>query len=163
MCCENKNHILDLYFREGNEDKYPEIKEHLERCESCKEYLTELRQTMGMLSELEEEEPSKDLFDNILSEVSVSVPKPAKKKTGVELVPVLQIAFGEIFLFSLIYFIKTQLTLMPLWKTLEKCWLVQSVGSVGISVIVVLIVGSFITLSLAPVLLMESDKRNSFN
>lgn len=163
MICENKNQILDLYFHEGNIEEHPEIKEHIASCESCREYLGTLSRTMDMLSELEEEEPSKDLFNNILSEVSVSIPKPSKKRTGVELMPVLQIAFGEIFLFSIIYFIRIQITSMALWKTIEKCWIVESIGSVGLSVIIVLIAGSFITLSLAPILLMDSDKRNSFN
>jgi hypothetical protein len=163
MDCENKNHLLDLYFHEGKEDEHSQMKEHIAECDDCRENLDLLDKTMKMLSKLEDEEPSKDLFDNILSEVSLSVPKPAKKRTGIEIIPILQIACGEIFLFTLIYFIKIRLTSMPFWNALEKCWIVQSIGSAGVSVIVVLIVGSFITLSLAPVLLWESNKRNSFN
>ncbi|MDP4175713.1 MAG: hypothetical protein Q8933_17180 [Bacteroidota bacterium] len=163
MYCENKNHILDLYFLEGREEEHSEMKEHIENCEGCREYLKSLKETMDMLSELKEEEPAKDLFGNILAEVSVSVPKPSKKRTGVELLPVLQIVFGEIFLFSLIYFIKIQITQMPFWEIIEKNWIVQSLGGVGISVIVVLVAGSFITLAMAPILLMESKRKNSFN
>ncbi|MGE5432141.1 MAG: anti-sigma factor family protein [Syntrophomonadaceae bacterium] len=163
MYCENKNHLLDLYFLEGSEEEHAEMTEHIKHCGNCREYLESLTETMDMLSELKEEEPGKDLFSNILSEVSVSVPKPSKKRTGVELVPVLQIAFGEIFLFSLIYFIKMQITLLPFWKIIERNWIIQSLGDAGVSVVLVLVAGSFITLAMAPILLMESDRKNSFN
>ncbi|MGE5402920.1 MAG: anti-sigma factor family protein [Ignavibacteriales bacterium] len=163
MYCENKNYLLDLYFLEGNENEHPEIREHVAGCESCREYLAALKGTMDMLSILPEEKPADDLFGKILSEVSTSVPKQKKVKKGVELVPILQIAFGEIFLFLLMYFIKVQLTLMPFWNTVEKSWIVQSLGSVGVSAVIILLAGSFITLAMAPILLLESEKQNSFN
>ncbi|MCU7496140.1 MAG: hypothetical protein HF314_18765 [Ignavibacteria bacterium] len=163
MYCENKNRILDLYFLEGSEDERTEVTEHMKNCESCRKYLESLKDTMNLLSELKEEEPAKDLFSNILSEVSVLVPQPSKKKPGVDLIPVLQIAFGEVFLFSLIYFIKIQIALLPFWNMIEKNWIIQSLGDTGVSVALVLIAGSFITLAMAPVLLMESDRKNSFN
>ncbi|HEX2868174.1 MAG TPA: hypothetical protein VHO03_14105 [Ignavibacteriales bacterium] len=163
MYCDNKNHLLDLYFHEGSEKERAEMAEHVKQCNSCREYLEGLEETMNLLSELKEEEPAKDLFGSILAEVSVSVTKPSKKKTGVDLLPVLQIAFGEIFLFSLIYFIKSQITLLPFWNILEKNWIIQSIGGAGVSVVLVLIAGSFITLAMAPVLLLESDRKKSFN
>lgn len=163
MYCENKNHILDLYFLEGSEEEHAAVTEHIKNCAGCRQYLEDLKETMNILSELKEEEPAKNLFGNILSEVSVPVPKPSKKKTGVELIPLLQIAFGEIFLFSLIYFIKIQITLLPFWKTIENNWIIQSLGDAGVSVAIVLIAGSFITLAMAPILLMESNRKNSFN
>jgi hypothetical protein len=39
--------------------------------------------------------------------------------------------------------------------------IVQSIGSLGVSVVLVLIAGSFITLALAPILLMDSNKKFS--
>jgi hypothetical protein len=163
MNCENKNNLLDLYFLEGNGHNHSEIKAHVEACENCREYLGILKQTMNLLDKIDEEVPAPKVFQNILSDVSVSIPKPAKRRTGVELIPILQIAFGEIFLFSLIYFLKIQLTAMPIWKAIQNHWLVQSIGSVGISIILVLLVGSFMTLSIAPILLFESNERKSFS
>jgi len=163
MYCENKNHLLDLYFLEGNEHEHSEMREHVANCQSCREYLGTLKETMSMLDKLEEKEPSPVIFDNILAEVSVSIPKPVKQKTGVQVIPILQIAFGEIFLFSLIYFLKIQITLMPAFKAVQNHWLVQSIGSVGIAVLIVLTLGTFITLSIAPVLLFESKERKSFS
>ncbi|MCU7501133.1 MAG: hypothetical protein HF300_17305 [Ignavibacteria bacterium] len=163
MYCENKNHLLDLYFHEGSEEDHAEVAEHIKTCQSCREYLESLDGTMNLLSELKEEEPRGDLFGSILREVSVPVIKPTKKKTGVELLPVLKIAFGEIFLFALVYFIKIQITLLPFWNIIEKNWIIRSLGDTGVSVALVLIAGSFITLAMAPILLMESNRKNSFN
>ncbi|MGE5499626.1 MAG: hypothetical protein ACM3Q2_16225 [Syntrophothermus sp.] len=160
---ENKNHLLDLFFLEGKETEYSELKEHVAGCENCREYLCSLQQTMNMLSRLEDEEPGKNVFNNILSDISPSVPIPSNRKKVLGLMPVLQIVFGEMFLFALIYFIKLQITIMPFWKSIENNWIIQSIGSIGVSVIIVLAAGSFIALSLAPVLLFESEKRNSFN
>jgi hypothetical protein len=163
MYCENKNHLLDLYFLEGNENEHSEIREHVENCKECRDYLGTIKRTMSILDEIPEQEPSINLFEKIAEEISVSIPKPLQQKSDIQLVPILQIAFGEIFLFSLIYFLKIQLTLLPLWKSIQDHWFVQSLGSAGISVILVLIAGSFITLSLAPVLLFESKGRKNFN
>ncbi len=163
MKCDNKHNLLDLYFLEGNESKHSETKEHLAECKKCREYIASVKETMTLLDKVDEEKPSAKVFENILAEVSVSAPQPAKRKSGVQLVPILQIAFGEIFLFAIIYFLKIQLTNAPIWKSIQNHWLIQSIGGVGLSVIIVLIVGSFITLSIAPVLLFESDSKKKFS
>lgn len=163
MKCDNKHNLLDLYFLEGNENRHSDTKQHLEECEKCREYISSIKQTMAVLDKIDEEKPSPKVFENILAEVSVSVPQPVKRKPGVQLVPILQIAFGEIFLFAIIYFLKIQLTNAPIWKSIQNHWLIQSIGGVGLSVIIVLLVGSFITLSIAPVLLFESESRKKFS
>jgi predicted anti-sigma-YlaC factor YlaD len=162
MNCENKNHLLDLYFTEGTEQEMNEVRVHVANCENCREYIASIKGTMNTLDKLENEAPSANVFDNILAEVSESVEKPAVRKSGVQLTSILQIAFGEIFLFALIYFLKIQITLMPIWNTVQNNWLVKSLGSGGIAVIIVLIAGAFITLSFAPVLLFESNSKKSF-
>ncbi|MDR3626636.1 MAG: hypothetical protein P4L45_07375 [Ignavibacteriaceae bacterium] len=163
MNCENKNHLLNLYFSEGSEQELNETREHVANCEDCREYIASVKGTMNILDKLENEAPSANVFDNILAEVSESVRKPAVRKSGIQLTSILQIAFGEIFLFALIYFLKIQITLMPLWSTVQNNWLVKSLGSSGIAVVIVLIAGAFITLSFAPILLFESNSKKNFN
>lgn len=162
MNCENKNHLLDLYFSEGYEQELIETREHVANCENCRAYIASIKDAIVTLDKLEDEAPSADVFDNILTEVSGSVQKPAVRKPSIQLTSILQIAFGEIFLFSLIYFLKIQITLIPFWSTMQNYWLVKFVGSSGIAVIIVLIAGAFITLSFAPILLFESNSKKSF-
>jgi hypothetical protein len=161
MSCANKHELLDLYFHEGKDDRLSELSEHAAHCAECRVYLAAIKRTMGMLSRLEDETPPEAVLTKILADVSVSQPAPAHKKTGVDVVPILQIAFGEIFVFALIYFIKIQLSFTSIWEAVEQYRIVQSIGSLGVSVILVLLAGSFITLALAPILLMESNKKFS--
>lgn len=161
MSCINKHELLDLFFHEGTEARLSELSEHAAHCAECRVYLATTKQTMNLLGALGEEAPPETVIANILEQVSVSHPIPPHKKTGLNVVPVLQIAFGEIFVFALIYFIKIRISFTPFWEFMEQYRIVQSIGSLGISVILVLLAGSFITLALAPILLMDSNKKFS--
>jgi len=163
MICENKNNLLDLYYSEGSLRERNEIMAHVADCENCGNYIAAIQETTDWLNKLENEAPPAFVIDNILENVSESVKKPAARKSGVQLVSVLQIAFGEIFLLGIIYFLKIQITLLPFWNALEKHWLVKSLGSSGIAVIIILIAGAFITLSFAPILLFESNSKKNFS
>ena len=161
MSCTHKHELLDLYFHEGEEDRWSELSEHAARCAECRMYLSSIKHTMKLLSALDEEEPAERVLTHILADVAVSPPKPSYRKTGVEVVPVLQIAFGEIFVFGLIYFIKIQLSVTSLWESVARYPMVQAMGNFGFAVVLVLIAGSFITLAMAPILLMDANKKFS--
>jgi hypothetical protein len=90
------------------------------------------------------------------------VPKPVSIKPAVRVTAILQIVFGELFLFAMIYFLKIQITQMPFWSSIQNNWFVTVLGSSGIAVLVVLTAGAFITLSIAPILLSESGRKRSF-
>lgn len=161
MACDRIHQLPDLFFREGEDKRLAELSEHAAHCHECRMFLSSMKRTMGMLSALAEEEPPPQVLDRILTEVSASHPKPAAVQTGVRLVPVLQIAFGEIFLFALMYFIKIQISFSWLEDWIMRYPVIRSIGSMGVSVIIVLLAGSFVTLALAPILLMESNKKFS--
>jgi hypothetical protein len=161
MPCPNVHQLLDLYFHEGNEEALAEVNAHASRCAECRMVLGTFKRTLRSLSILEEEEPPAAVLPAILEEVSASRPKQAYRRTGVDVVPVLQIAFGEILVFALIYFVKIQLSAAPIWEVIGRIPFLRSIGSVGVSVALVLLAGSFITLALAPVLLMDSKNKFS--
>jgi len=161
MSCVNTHHLLDLYFHEGAEDRMAEVNEHASRCAECRMYLGSVKHSMRLLSALGEEAPPPRVLANILEDVAVVPARPPLAKTGVEVVPILQIAFGEIFVFALIYFIKIQISFTSLWETIGQYPVVGSIGTFGVSVVLVLLAGSFITLALAPVLLMDADRKFS--
>ncbi len=162
MYCENKNNLLDLYFLEGSDSHLSQIREHVQKCNECQEYLNTLKTTMDVLDKVEEINPSLKVFENILAEVSTSIPKPVLQKQGVPVIPILQIAFGQIFLLAIIYILNLKLTLSPFWNSIKDNWIVQSFGAFGIAFLVVVCIGTFITLALAPVLLFEAKERKSF-
>jgi hypothetical protein len=159
---ENKNLLLDLFYKEKSGNELKEIREHTDSCSSCTEYLDSIKETMTKLDMIEIEEPPSHIFANILSEVSESVPKTVSIKPAVQITAILQIVFGEMFLFAMIYFLKIQITRMPFWSSIQNNWFVTALGSSGIAVLVVLIAGAFLTFSIAPILLFESDRERSF-
>ena len=160
---ENKNMLLDLYYKEESGYELSEIQEHTASCNTCTEYLDSIKETMTKLDRLENEEPPSHIFANILAEVSESVPKTVSIKPAVKVTAILQIVFGELFLFAMIYFLKIQITQMPFWSSMQNNWFVMALGSSGIAVLIVLTAGAFITLSIAPILLLESGKEKSFS
>jgi hypothetical protein len=48
---------------------------------------------------------------------------------------------------------------LPLWPSLAKLWIVQTLGSFGFVALAFLGIGAFITLSLAPILYFDLNKR----
>ena len=163
MYCDNKNHLLDLYFLEGSEHKLDGLRRHLETCESCRDYYASIKNTMAALDKLGEEEPAEGVFDKILIEVSKSTPVPLRQKARASILPILQLAIGPIFLFGIIYFLNLKLPLLPFWEKISDYWMVQTIGTLGISTIIVLCIGTFLTLSFLPVLVFESRDRRSFS
>lgn len=159
MICENKNNLIDLFFHEGDEHKLSKIREHAANCKNCSKYLESLRKTIDMLDVLEDEKPSEKVFDNIMKEISSSSSKQVMQKNSRLLIPILAIALGQMILFVIVYFIKVKIDLMPVWESISKSWLLKSLGSTGAAVICILIVGAFLTLSFAPILMFESKKK----
>jgi hypothetical protein len=161
MSCTMNNQLLDLFFHEGEDDRLSELSSHAAHCADCRTSLAAMKRTLNLMSELREEEPAESVIRNILADVSVSHPKPSPRKAEVDVVPILQIAFGEIFVFALIYFIKIQISFTSFWQAVDQYRILQSIGSLGVSIILVLLAGSFITLALAPILLMDANKKFS--
>lgn len=161
MNCEYQNRLLDLYFSEASELELSEIQEHVASCDNCRSYIASIKETLKILDQLENEAPSANILNNILAEVLESKNKPDYYKLVIKSTSILKIVVGQIFLCPLIYLLKIQLTQLRFWSLVQNNWLVQLLGNNGIAFIILLIAGSFITLSIAPILLLQSyEKRN---
>lgn len=161
MNCEYQNRLLDLYFSEASELELNEIREHVAGCDNCRSYLASIKETLKILDQLENEAPSANILNNILAEVLESKNKPDYNKLVIKSTSILKIVIGQILLCPLIYLLKILLTQLHFWSLVQNNWLVQLLGNYGIAFIIFLIAGSFITLSIAPMLLLQSyEKRN---
>jgi hypothetical protein len=163
MKCENKNKILDYYFLERSEAELADIRAHISSCENCQEYLQSIKHTMVLLNKVESEKPSVNIFENILKEIEPSTVKRTKPRNSISVIPILQIAFGQIFLITVMYLVQTKLILSSVWDSISKLWFVQIFGSAGVAFAIVLSLGVFIALSISPVLLFESRKNKSIS
>ncbi len=158
MYCQNKNYLLDLIYNEGNESYLNDIRRHVSSCTVCSENLKEMKSTMNTLNTIVLEKPSPNLFDNILKGIDNTVPIVESKRSDYSVIPVLQILAGLVFIYTIVYLISLKLSLSPLWDLIKNNWIVKSIGSIGIAIIAVLIVGTFFTLSISPILYLNSQQ-----
>ena len=158
----NKNRLLEYFYNEVTEHELLKIREHLHSCSVCEEYLKTLEQTTVSLNQLPDQSPQGNTFDLIQKEISIAPQKLTQKRQLFSALTFFQIALSIHFILAMIYFVQSKLSLLPIWESLEKLWFFETVGSFGVVLVLFFCIGSFITLSIAPILLFDSEKTNHF-
>lgn len=153
----NKNRLLEYFYREGSEKEIKRTREHLHDCPDCREYLHTLEQTAGILNQLPEEVPPEKTFDLMIKDMDILPVKTMQKRQVVLALPYLQIALSIPFILAVLYFFQSKLRILPVWEILGKYSIIQVLGSYGLVAVIFFLIGSFVTLALAPVLL-DSEK-----
>lgn len=159
----NKNKILDIYYNEASLKEKETTQNHIKECNLCAEYLESLNMIEKKLDFLHEQKPSDKVLSNILESVETVPTRELKSETTIEIAPFFHIVLGLVFLSAFVYFIVLQLSTITLWKSIEEHWFIQIFGSVGIPVIIVLTIGTFISLALTPILIFELNNNKSNN
>ena len=159
MCEMNKNHLLGLFFHEGTEREEKKIRNHVSQCIQCQEYLIVLEQTHDRLHQWPDEMPRTDTLDQIMKNIPEPPVKQAATKPASPLVPLLWIPLSALAILTIILLVKDIVTRLPLWQTIENLWVVQQLGSFGVTAILVFLVGITITLALTPILIFESRSK----
>ena len=154
-----KNSLLKLFYKEASPQEELKLQKHLTTCEECREYMQFLNR-MGMtLDKLPEERPLSNTFERIMENIPEEQPRTAFARPVISAAPFFQIAFSMVFIVLLIYFVQSKISLLPIWNSLQKFWLVDAIGSFGLMMLIFFAVGTFITLSLAPVLYFDLNKK----
>lgn len=156
----NKNDILDLFFHEETSRQEKKISTHIQHCQSCQEYLTTLNQADQVLSQLPEEQPLPQSFDLILANISPIGIKPTPTRSIFSSKPILHITFALALILISIYFVQMKVSLLPIWQSLKQLWLIKAFGSFGIVTVLFFCIGTFITLSLTPILVFKTKQFN---
>lgn len=156
---ENKNPILDLYFHEGTHGEERRTERHVRHCPQCRDYQETLARVDGFLTTWADEAPASDTLEHILQRLPAERPMLKSDRTRISFLPILEIAAVLVMILAGLYGLQSLLHRLPLWKVLEQNWVVQSLGSFGVTVILFFVLGTFITLCLSPVLLMEAPKK----
>ena len=160
---ENKNQILSLFYHEGTYREQKKIRKHVQTCDSCQEYLHELKRTEFALNKLKEEKPLPNTLDMILENIPSVQPKLAKQKKVLPVLPFIHISSSILFILSLLYIIHNKFSVSSLWQSLEKYAVLQSIGSFGVIIFVFFCIGTFITLALFPTLFFDSQKQENIH
>ncbi len=159
MCDMNKNHLLTLYFHEGTKREERKIQRHVNQCKECRDYLLTLDSTNQTLQQWQDQSPLANTWDLILAEIPEKKPAPALEKTAVPILPILKIIFSIGLLLVIVYFIHDKISILPFWQTLVESWPGRFLGSFGVTAVLVSLLGILVTLSLVPVIMLESQSR----
>lgn len=155
----NKNSLLKLFYREASPQEESELRKHLTTCKECQNYMQFLNRMGATLDKLPEERPLPNTFEKIMENIPVKQPRTVFARPTISAAPFFKIAFSMVFIVLLIYFVQSKISLLPIWDSLQKFWLVDAIGSFGLMMLIFFIVGTFITLSLAPVLYFDINRK----
>jgi hypothetical protein len=159
MSHENKDTLLSLFYHEASPQEEQGARKHLAACEDCREYMQVLSRMNSALNQWQDERPLPDTFDRILANIPPEQPRTMYVKPGISARPIFNIAFALISILLLIYFVQSQISALPLWQSLARYWIVQALGSFGFVALAFFGITTFFTLSLAPILYFDLNKK----
>lgn len=159
MCNINKNLLLDLYFHEASGKEEQKIRKHVQQCSECREYLLTLEQTHQSLHQWQDQSPLPNTLDLIMGKIPEPKAKPASANLARAAAPFIKIVFSILAVLVVLVFLHNQVTHFSFWETLQEWWFVKLFGSFGVTAVLFFLLGTFITLALSPVLILESKSR----
>lgn len=155
----NKNSLLKLFYKEASPQEESELRKHLTTCKGCQKYMQFLNRMGTTLDKLPEERPLSNTFERIMKNIPEKQSRTAFARPTISAAPFFKIAFSMVFIVLLIYFVQSKISLLPIWDSLQKFWLIDAIGSFGLMMLIFFIVGTFITLSLAPILYFDINRK----
>ncbi len=156
---ENKDTLLRLFYHEASPQEEQRTREHLAACEDCRQYWQVLNRMNSALNQWQDEKPLSDTFDRILANIPPEQPAVIYARPAISARPIFNIAFALLFILLLIYFVQSRISMFSFWQFLEQYWIVQALGSFGFVALAFFGIATFITLSLAPILYFDVNKR----
>ena len=159
MHLENKNALLSLFYREVSPQEEQNLRHHLASCEDCRGYMKQLQQMDSTLNHWQDERPLPQTFDTILKTIPAAQPQFIHARPVISAKPIFNIVFALVSILLFIYFVQSKISMLPVWQSLEKFWVIQTIGSFGFVALAFFGIGTFIALSLAPILYFDLNKR----
>jgi predicted anti-sigma-YlaC factor YlaD len=160
---KNEDALLSLFYGEVSQTEEQHLRQHLASCEDCREFMKLLQRMNKALNRWPEERPLPDTCDRILAAIPPEQPRRRLVRTTISPLPIFNIAFAMLFMLLLIYFAQSRISLLPIWHSLAQYWIFQALGSFGFVALIFFGIGSFITLSLAPILYFDLNKKTLYS
>ena len=154
----DRDKLIEFYYREANDLEAKRVFKHLQGCNECLEYLNTLEHVSGQLDHFNNQAPLEDTFDLIMKDIEVIPLKMIPEKQEFSVLQFIRVIVFIPFILAALYFCQSRLTLMPFWEIIQEYRIIQILGSYGLVAVVFFILGSFVTLFIAPILLMDSER-----
>lgn len=155
----NKNSLLKLFYQEASPQEASELRKHLTACTECQKYMQVLNRIGMTLDKLPEERPLSNTFERIMEKIPARQPRTAFVQPAISAAPFFKIAFSMGLIVLLIYFAQSKISLLPIWDSLQEFWLIDAIGGFGFMMLIFFTVGTFITLSLSPILYFDMHRK----
>jgi anti-sigma factor RsiW len=132
---------------------------HLATCPTCRAEVASLEDTLASLADWPDEAPPTDGLERVLARLAPSPERPrvAAASNG-WLAATLRCLAGVSAGATLIYLLGTHLATLSLWTRLTVAAPLRTFGAIGLAALVFFVIGSFFTLALTPVLLLERSE-----
>ncbi len=163
----NRNSLLELFFNESEKELPRDIREHIDSCDACRDYLVQLREIDNSLDQWQDEAPSPGIFDLIMTRIDANASTVQAKprlaastaREKVTFAPLILLILSILTILGAIFLLHNNLTLLPVWETLKNSWFVDVFGSFGVTAFLFFLFGLLVTLSIAPVLILEAKSK----
>jgi anti-sigma factor RsiW len=147
--------LLDLHFDELRGPRRNRIAMHVSDCPRCRETVESLEWVQRSLATLPEEAPPEDGLARVMESIAHS--RPSVRTRAGWTAPVAA-SFGGVGAgVGVIYAAGARLLTLPMVAELPLLEPLKVLSSFGLAALVFFSIGSFVTLALAPVLMMESQ------
>ncbi len=151
--------LLSYYFQELAGSEKDKVKAHLAGCRDCRRFIHELEMLDESLDLLEESQSLPATFDNVMTVIKrETLPVPLKIKSST--MPYIYFAISVLFCFSGIYLFHETIASLSVLQMLQQASFLDKIGSLGTTVLLFLLIGSFASLAMTPLLVLESGKQS---
>ena len=154
----DKNRLLEYFYGDGTELEFKRTHNHIKNCLECMAYMTEMERVSRLLNRLPDQTPSRIDLGLITGDQAMVSEKTAGSRRIAPVVPYLKIALTIPVIMAVLYLVHDRIILLPFWGMLENIWIIQKIGSFGLAAAAFFLFGSFVTMAMAPVLLLNTEK-----
>jgi len=161
-CGFSKNRLLELHFNEGSGRDRQTARDHVAHCSQCRDYMATLDQTNQSLQAWPREEPAPDSWEKVLFQLPALEEERDESKPVLSVFPVVLIGLSALACLGFIFLLDNVLDFIPLWQSLKSSVVGDVLGSYGLTALLFFLVGTLITLSMSPVIILEGDRQDLF-
>jgi hypothetical protein len=154
----NINEIFDFAAGELSGTKEEKFKKHLAECSSCSKEIEEITGALKLLDASVDELPSDSVFNNIIADISSTLPQENKVPEKSIAVKIFEFVLVALCFTAVVFLVNNLLGHVFDWEELKTFWFFGFIGRIGVSIGIVFAVATFFTLALLPVIFFEQLK-----
>ncbi len=156
-----QHQLIDFHYGELNAAESREVREHLANCEACRADLAALETIGKTLYTLEDSSPPANGFEQLMNRIPTSEMISAPQIGRLQVAPYFLLLIAIIFSASIIGIFHQNIAALSYFEWFHQFAVVDKIGSLGFSAILLSSIGVLLTAAIAPVLILEMRQRRN--